>query len=490
MGRRVNRLRIVPRRILKARAQAQAGFWTRLARSIMRHPIVYLVGAALLMLGLALPATGLHLTGGDNRGIPKTTEATMGLALLEQTLGPGALAPNQIVVDTHQPGGAWTSQSIAAQDRLMALLRTDPQVDATTIQAPALVVRRPGPPDPATLARLERASLVDARGSAYQIRAADHSDFGTQAAMDLVDRLRHRYVPAAGFGSSSVFVTGAPAFGVDFINRAYGAFPWLIVGVLVISYLVLMRAFRSVFLPAKAVFLNLLSVSASYGVLVLAFQHGWGKVVGWHSSPQIDAWIPLFLFAITFGLSMDYEVFMLSRMREEWDKRHDNEHAVAYGLEHTGRIITAAAIIMVAAFTGFTAGHFVSLQEFGLGLSAAILLDATVVRALLVPATMTLVGQWEGDGGRLGYYSAGPPEPDPRQPRHPRRRAGHRRRGKPAGQSARPAARRPGSGPGRPCPDGHGHHGAQVAGVVAGAHGDIAGGPRHPQQQALRAALG
>ena len=115
--------------------------------------------------------------------------------------------------------------------------------------------------------------------------------------------------------------------------------------------------------------MNLLSVSAAYGVLVLAFQHGWGEPFGLQQTPQIEGWIPIFLFAMLFGLSMDYEVFLLSRIREEWDRRHDNEHAIAYGLEHTGRIITAAAIIMIAAFSGFLAGSFVGLQEFGLGLS-------------------------------------------------------------------------------------------------------------------------
>jgi RND superfamily putative drug exporter len=181
---------------------------------------------------------------------------------------------------------------------------------------------------------------------------------------------------------------------VDYIDKAYGAFPWLILAVLVLSYLLLLRAFRSVVLPAKAVLMNLLSVAATYGVLTLVFQHGWGGPLGLQSSPQIEAWIPIFLFAILFGLSMDYEVFLLSRMREEWDLTHDNEHAVAYGLEHTGRIITAAAIIMIAAFSGFTFGSFVGLQEFGLGLSAAILLDATVVRMVLVPAVMKLLGDW------------------------------------------------------------------------------------------------
>ena len=129
-------------------------------------------------------------------------------------------------------------------------------------------------------------------------------------------------------------------------------------------------------------------------MLVLVFQHGWGEPIGLQESPQIEAWIPIFLFAVLFGLSMDYEVFLLSRVREEWERRHDNEAAVAYGLEHTGRIITAAAIIMIAAFAGFSAGSFVGLQEFGIGLSAAIFLDATVVRAILVPATMKLLGEW------------------------------------------------------------------------------------------------
>jgi RND superfamily putative drug exporter len=150
-----------------------------------------------------------------------------------------------------------------------------------------------------------------------------------------------------------------------------------------------------VLLPIKAVFMNLLSVAATYGVLVFCFQHAAGRVLfGLQSSPQIDGWIPIFLFAMLFGLSMDYEVFLLTRMREEWDHSGDNDLAVATGLERTGRIITAAAVIMIAAFSGFATGRFVGLQEFGIGLAAAILLDVTIVRALLVPATMKLLGRW------------------------------------------------------------------------------------------------
>jgi len=146
-------------------------------------------------------------------------------------------------------------------------------------------------------------------------------------------------------------------------------------------------------LPLKAVLLNLASVGATYGVLVLVFQDNVDGSL-FKALPQVEGWIPIFLFAMLFGLSMDYEVFLLSRMREEWDLIHDNEAAVARGLERTGRIITAAAIIMIAAFSGFMFGSFVGLQEFGVGLAAAILLDATVVRMVLVPAAMKLIGDW------------------------------------------------------------------------------------------------
>jgi RND superfamily putative drug exporter len=391
LGRKVDAVPLVRRHRLAQRVSAEGGFWTRLAHSIMRRPVPWFAGSLLLMLALAAPATNLHLTGGDNRGVPLTTEATRGLKLLVDTVGPGALAPNQIVIDSGRPGGAWTPAALAAQRRLVALLRADREIDPASVQAPVVVAARAPPGGAVAAAR--RAGLVDRAGRIAQVRAAARHDSGTPQAIALVHRIRDRYVPEAGF-RQKVYVSGAPAFGVDFVHRAYSAFPWLVAAVLFVSYLLLMRAFRSLFLPAKAVFMNLLSVSASYGVLVLAFQYGWGEPIGLHSSPQIEAWIPIFLFAMTFGLSMDYEVFLLTRMREEWDNGHDNEHAVAAGLEHTGRIITAAAVIMIAAFSGFTAGSFVAFQEFGVGLSAAILLDATIVRMVLVPATMKLVGDW------------------------------------------------------------------------------------------------
>jgi len=168
-----------------------------------------------------------------------------------------------------------------------------------------------------------------------------------------------------------------------------------VIAVLVLTFVLLMRAFRSVLLPAKAVLLNLLSVGATYGMLVVVFKWGVGaNVVGFYHYSQVEGWIPIFLFAILFGLSMDYEVFLVTRMREVWDATGDNRTAVVEGLERTGRIVTAAAVIMVAAFTGLAAGSIVGLQELGFGLAIAILLDATIVRALLVPSLMALLGRY------------------------------------------------------------------------------------------------
>ena len=404
LGHWVNWRPIVPRSVLARRAAADTGMWTRLARTIMRRPIPVLLASAAVLLAIAAPALQLKVTGGDNRSTPGGTNATEGLFLLERTLGPGSLSPHQVLVDTGRPGGALSAPVRAAELRLVALLRADPAINPSSVLAPALLPS----------ARAHAASLLDSTDQIVQIRASGYSDSGTEAAVALVHRIRDRYVPAARI-PGGVLVTGAAEFGVDFLAKAYGAFPWLVMAVLVISYFLLLRAFRSVILPIKAVLMNLLSVTATYGVLVLVFQHGLGHtLLGMHSSPQIEGWIPIFLFAVLFGLSMDYEVFLLSRMREEWDHSHHNEYAVAYGLQHTGRIITAAAIIMIAAFSGFGFGRFVGLQEFGVGLAAAIFLDATLVRALLVPATMKLLGRWNWllpDGVRRAMRLSPAPAP-------------------------------------------------------------------------------
>jgi RND superfamily putative drug exporter len=215
-----------------------------------------------------------------------------------------------------------------------------------------------------------------------------------------------------------VLAGGGPPQGIDFLDRSYQYFPWLVAAVLVLTYLLLMRAFRSIVLPLKAVLLNLLSVGASYGALVIVFKWGLGKdLLGLYKYSQLEGWIPIFLFAMLFGLSMDYEVFLVTRMREAWDEGEDNGQAVAHGLERTGRIVTAAAIVMVAAFSGFVAGSILGLQEFGLGLAVAIFVDATIVRAILVPSLMALFGRynwWLPDG--LAKFVRVPPSPLERHP--------------------------------------------------------------------------
>jgi RND superfamily putative drug exporter len=351
-------------------------FWARMARSIMHRKWRYLVAAVSLLVACAIPLAWLQLTPGATAGIPQYPQSVRGLNVLEGALGPGAVAPAQVLVDAGAPGRVRDSAVQAAIGRLVFEARGDPEVSA--------VYYLPG------------GRFLDPTGRYAQVIVATKHEYGSEEAQSFARRLRGLLLPAAAFPSGvDVRAGGASPQGVDFLHVAYGAFPWLVLAVLVLTYLLLMRAFRSLILPLKAVILNLLSVAAAYGALVVVFRFGLGEdVLGLYQFPQIEGWIPIFLFAMLFGLSMDYEVFLVSRMREEWDATHDNGRAVEFGLERTGRIITAAAVIMVAAFSGFLAGSIVGLQEFGAGLAVAILLDATVVRAVMVPALMAVMGRY------------------------------------------------------------------------------------------------
>jgi RND superfamily putative drug exporter len=315
------------------------------------------------------------LTPGSTFGIPRSPQAIRGFDLLEHAVGPGAVAPAQVLVHTSS-GSVLATGVQAAIRRLTAAVQRDPEVAAVY---------------EGTTGR-----FVDQSKTYEQLILAGRHDYGFPEEQAFVKRLRGQLVPAAGFpAGTDVLVGGAPAQGVDFLHQAYTYFPPLIAAVLVLTYLLLLRAFRSVLLPLKAILLNLLSVGAAYGMLVVVFKWGVGHTLfGLYTFGQVEGWIPIFLFAMLFGLSMDYEVFLVTRMRETWDSGADNVTAVAYGLERTGRIITAAAIIMCAAFSGFIAGRVVGLQEFGLGLAVAIFVDATIVRSLLVPSLMAILGRW------------------------------------------------------------------------------------------------
>jgi RND superfamily putative drug exporter len=260
--------------------------------------------------------------------------------------------------------------------------------------------------------------FVDPSGRYIHLQVVGRHEYGSPEAMDFARRLRGEIVPAAKFpGGVDVFAGGGPPSSVDVIETAYGAFPWLVAAVLILTYFLLLRAFRSLLLPLKAIILNLLAIGAAYGLLVAVFKYGGGEILGIQSFDQIEFWIPIFLFAMLFGLSMDYEVFLVSRMREEWDRTHDNEQAVALGLAKTGRIVTAAGLIMFAAFMGFVVGSILGLQQFGFGLAAAILIDVTVIRALLVPSAMKLFGRWNWwlppNVARLARVKSSPLDPKP-----------------------------------------------------------------------------
>ncbi|MBA2462972.1 MAG: MMPL family transporter [Actinobacteria bacterium] len=370
-----DRLRLpLPR--LAGTADVERGMWARLARSIMRRPLVYLGIGATALVAAAVPAFDIQLTPGSASGTPQFPESIRGFNVLRDALGPGALAPTQIVIDAGAPGAVRKPELQRAIDSFIREARRDREV--------ARVDYEPAPP------------FVDPTGRYAYVSLAGRHEYGEPAAQDFARRLRKDILPSVTFPAGTrVLAGGGPAQGIDFIDRAYGAFPWLVLAVLLLTYITLLRAFRSLLLPLKAVLLNLLAIGATYGLLVIVFKYGIGAgLLGLYQFDQVEGWIPIFLFAMLFGLSMDYEVFLVSRMREFWDEGLSNEEAVAQGLERTGRIVTAAAIVMVAAFSGFAAGSIVGLQEFGLGLAIAIFIDATLVRAVLVPALMRLFGRY------------------------------------------------------------------------------------------------
>jgi RND superfamily putative drug exporter len=212
---------------------------------------------------------------------------------------------------------------------------------------------------------------------------------------------------------TKIYVGGVPAQGVDFLNTVYGAFPWIVALALVLAYLVLARAFRSLVLPLIAVLLDLVSVGVAYGLLVVVFRFAIGSaLLGTYHVSQIEGWVPVFLFAVLFGLSMDYEVFIVSRIRESWMGGSSTSEAIVEGLSDTGGVVTSAAVIMVVALSGLVFGHVAGLQELGVGLALGVLVDAVIVRALLLPSLMALFGTyiwwWPTSGAKAVRLSAPP----------------------------------------------------------------------------------
>jgi RND superfamily putative drug exporter len=348
--------------------------WSRLARRVVARPLPFLAGAAILLAAAAAPVAGLQLTPGAITAIPKTTNSARGLALLSDRVGSGLVTPVQVVIDSGVPGGARRPAVAAATLRMAQGLLNAPDVFVVAIGS--------HPP------------YMDSTGRYRTITVVAQQDFGAEATQRLVHQIRAQYVPGAHFPTGAhVYVGGAPAEGADFLARVYGAFGWLVLAMLAVAYLVLVRAWRSLVLPLVALALDACSVLASYGLTVVVFRYGVGHdLLGLYHVPQIEGWVPAFLFAVLFGLSMDYQMFFVRRMREGWDGGADNSSAIVYGLASTGRVVTTAALIMVGALFGLVGGQVAGLQELGVGLSLGALLDATVVRGLLMPSVMALIG--------------------------------------------------------------------------------------------------
>jgi putative drug exporter of the RND superfamily len=352
--------REVPRPAVRPRSETPAYRWSRL---IQRHPWSAALGGTTALLLLALPLLAIRLGTSDEGNLARDTTTRQAYDLLSEGFGPGHNGPLLLV--TEIPDGTDAAQ----------LDRVTDVVGATDGVAFASQPRLSEPEDAAVWQVIPTTSPQD------------------EATTELVHRLRDRVLPDATAGSDlDPAVTGNLAVNIDFADYLAERLPYFLAAVLATSFLLLLVVFRSLLVPLKAVIMNLLSIGAAYGVIVAGFQWGWlGGVLGFEGGP-IEPWIPMMLFAIVFGLSMDYEVFLLSRVREEWHRTGDSRTSVADGLAATARVITAAALIMVFVFGSFLLEDDRVVKLLGVGLATAVLLDATIVRMLLVPATMELLG--------------------------------------------------------------------------------------------------
>ena len=367
MGDKVNSLRvpIIGRRFNKQADDQSGGFWGWITRTVMGHPIISLVVSAGLLIAAAIPFFDMNTGFNGVSTLPDGFQSKKAFLILEDEFSFGLITPAEIVID-----GDINSEPVqAAINSLQSALELDPAF----LGVSDLVV------NPGEDLALLTAPVI--------------GDPGGEAAIDAIGRLRNQYIPSAfSQTQADVLVTGA-AFNTDFFEITNRFTPIVFTVVLSLSFILLMIVFRSIVVPVKAIIMNLLSVGAAYGLMVLVFQKGVGvDILGFQQTEIIDAWIPLFLFTVLFGLSMDYHVFLLSRIRERYDQTHDNAESVAFGLRSTASLITGAALIMVAVFGGFAIGDLVMFQQVGFGLAVAVFLDATIVRSILVPASMRLLG--------------------------------------------------------------------------------------------------
>ncbi|HET7571717.1 MAG TPA: MMPL family transporter [Gaiellaceae bacterium] len=361
-GARIDRLRLpVP---WATGEEGSDAFWRRWADAVMRRPLLALAGGAAAMLLLASPLLAMTTFNRGLDELPADAEVRLATEQAQRLVGAGYWSPTYVIV------------------------RARPRAAAARIaRIPGVVAVRP--------------PVRSADGASWLVEAALGVEAESKPARAVVAKIRAAAGPHA-------LVGGATVFDQDVERAVFGGLWKMLLFILGACYVVLLLLLRSVLLPLKAVLTNLLSVGAAYGVLVAIFQWGWLDWTGYRSPGYVDTIVPALVLAVTFGLSMDYEVFLLTRIRERWLEHGDNERAVAEGLVRSGRIITSAAAVMVAVFGAFAVAGAPSLKELGVGLAVAILLDATLVRLVIVPATMRLLGEWNW---WLPGVSARPPTP-------------------------------------------------------------------------------
>ena len=368
-----------PRGLLEPRDPGN-GTFARLARTVVAHPRTVLA-SALLGLGIIAGASaGLSLTPGSLTAIPPSMPSARAIALVDRTVGPGILTPLEVLIDTGRADGARAANEVAARVALETTLLRTPGVEV--VAADSIW------------------PFVDHTDRYARILVVSQGELGSPVTQRLVHVVRAEAAAARFPRGTTLVVGGAPAQGVDFLTAIYGVFPWLVLAALLLAFLALAKAVRSVLAALIAIVLDLVSVAVAYGVLVWLFRLGLGAdLFGTYRVSQVEGWVPVFIFAVLFGLSMDYEVFILARIREAHDHGLANDAAIVEGLATTGGVVTSAAVIMVAALAGFVTGHVAGLQELGAGLAIGVLVDATVVRSLLLPSLLALAGDrlWRRD---------------------------------------------------------------------------------------------
>jgi uncharacterized membrane protein YdfJ with MMPL/SSD domain len=336
-------------------------------RAVLRRPGLSLALSVGLLLAAASPIVGMRIGTSGVTALPDRFESKQGFAALERDFPSATSNPVEIVLAK----GATEPAAQRALTQLRTRLAADPSF---------------GPGE------IERS----ADGRVALLSVPVRGDPSGHDAVSAVRDLRSTIVPTTFENTKAeVFIGGTTSENIDYFDSVIGPAPWVIALVLMLTFVFLTVAFRSLVIAGTAVVLNLLSVGAAYGLLVLVFQHGVGaKLLGFTQTDTIEAWVPLFLFSVLFGLSMDYQVFLLSRIRERYDESGDTVGAVTFGVASTARIITGAALIIVAVFAGFASGELIMFQQMGFGVAAALLIDATIIRSVVLPSAMKLLGDW------------------------------------------------------------------------------------------------